>query len=300
MSKDDDASPMDFRVEARKHLAQAKTWMEAEDGLIYAALHLRMAIESLTYDRTHTYREFLPPEQIAAWQPRRVLEALLEIDPRLNTGASLYMGIESVPGQPAAHVQPVGTENVLSLKTIRRHYDALGSLLHTPTLKQLREGTEANQGSLRKRCGEIIEAVTAVLSSTLFNLTMGVPIEFDCRRCGTTIHRKRPVGPFDYAITCVECRAQYGITGENDTANIRPLNSVIHCLSEGCDAPYLLWHVDVKPGFSWKCEKCGAIHEIRSAIITPEHLRSGEGLKPAVLIYAVSEDSAEECSSENT
>jgi len=83
MSKEHDRQPISELKPGNTSPTRRNGW-RSKDGLVYAALHLRMAIESLTYERTQAYREFLPPENIAAWQPRRVLEALLEIDPRIG------------------------------------------------------------------------------------------------------------------------------------------------------------------------------------------------------------------------
>jgi hypothetical protein len=72
----------DYRNDARRELARAKDELASagDERLKYAALELRMAMESLTYDRALAYKDEFPPAEYQAWQPRKVMALLLEID----------------------------------------------------------------------------------------------------------------------------------------------------------------------------------------------------------------------------
>ena len=74
---------MNYRNEARRALQRANDHLD-DPGISrgrYAALELRMALESLVYERADSYREELPGRALYTWQPGKLLKMLLEIDP---------------------------------------------------------------------------------------------------------------------------------------------------------------------------------------------------------------------------
>lgn len=72
----------DYRSVARQATERAKSLLATanDDQLRYAALELRFAMEALTYDRAQAYAKEIPPEEMATWQPDKVMKVLLEID----------------------------------------------------------------------------------------------------------------------------------------------------------------------------------------------------------------------------
>ena len=130
----------DFRTQVRLAVARAKqqsdTASPSPEALLYAALDVRMAMEALTYERAQVYSEELPASVYETWQPRKLMRQLLDLDPNADQGGTLSIGQEE-NGQPAKVMTIMGTEKVLSMAAIKRHYDALGSYLHTPTLAQI-------------------------------------------------------------------------------------------------------------------------------------------------------------------
>jgi len=93
---------MTYRNDARAAQKRARTELDAGDDerLKYAALELREAMEALTYDRAATYNAELPTAAYDTWQPRKVMELLLEIDPNADKDSSLAVGLEETPGIP--------------------------------------------------------------------------------------------------------------------------------------------------------------------------------------------------------
>jgi hypothetical protein len=67
----------------RDHLRAAKELVQARDlpSLRYACLELRFCIEALCYDVLPHYEAELPFDAVGKWQPRKVVEALLDVDP---------------------------------------------------------------------------------------------------------------------------------------------------------------------------------------------------------------------------
>src|SRR5262245_33582340 len=124
-------SKTNFRNIARVRLEQAKAELASQDEqrVTYAALDLRMAIEGLTYDRAQAFREDIPPSEYGTWQPRKVMQLLLDIDPLADQTVIFSVGVEPLPGTRAQEMHCLGTDRVFNLKSIREHYDALGSFL---------------------------------------------------------------------------------------------------------------------------------------------------------------------------
>lgn len=260
-----------FRSRARESLAAAQLEIasEEESRLPYAALRLRMALEALAYERAHAYRKFLAPDQCEAWQPKQVMETLLAIDPNADKGGTLAMGLEEVSGEPAKEMTVVGTENVLSLETILAHYNALGSFLHMPTIKQLRQGRKHDMGKLRRRCNELAEAVQKTLSSGIYNITMSFEVEFNCARCQERNTRRVPWAPYNFDTWCSKCRAPHVIAGTPEGGTITPQAKSWSCCTEGCKGRAPLWPDEVKQGATWKCPQCGVGH-ILALVCRPE------------------------------
>lgn len=99
-----------FRNEARRALERAKAELETmrQDRLKYAALELRMAMEALTYDRANAYKAEIPPSEYEAWQPRKVMLLLLDIDPDADKNSAISVGAEKEPGKPAKDMNFLG------------------------------------------------------------------------------------------------------------------------------------------------------------------------------------------------
>jgi hypothetical protein len=149
-----------FRHEARQALERARVELGTGDDarLKCVALELRMAMEALTYDRAQAFAAELPPTEYDTWQPKKLLQLLLEINPLADKDSMLSFGVEEEYGVPTPVMQPLGSEKVLNLATLKRHYDALGNHLHMPTIKQIAAGKGPDAIKLRKRCEEIVDS----------------------------------------------------------------------------------------------------------------------------------------------
>ncbi len=110
-----------------------------------------MAMECLTYDRALAYKDEFPPNEYDTWQPKKVMAVLLEIDPDADKDSSLAIGSEEIPSVPASSLQSLGSEKVLSMRVLQKHYDALGSYLHVQSLKQASSGVHLDFSKMRAR-----------------------------------------------------------------------------------------------------------------------------------------------------
>lgn len=259
-----------YRNDARQAVEKAKNELASgdDDRVKYAALELRLALESLAYDKMQTYKDEIPPELYETWQPRKVLSYLAEIDPHAQMEMSISAGIEDAHGQPPPEMKHIGVEKPLTVKNLKDHYDAIGNKLHSPTLKQLREGNISGPASLRERCENVVTILDRVLSSIVYNVNLGVFSSMECQRCNATIRRRMsPESDEPVIAKCYNCGADYTITDKDDgqvlwSANTREIN----CPANDCDEKIALWPDEIKPGFSWTCKGCDEKYAIGMTI----------------------------------
>lgn len=252
---------MDYRQTAVKHCKTAKTLLssETDDDLLLAALKLRMALESITYDRSKGFAEDLGPDAVKTWQPKKLMERMLEVDPQADSDATLSFGVEPSLGETPASMHLLGTDHVLDLRTLKKHYDALGSYLHTPTFAQLEQGQGHDFAKLRQRCEMIVQALETSLSSKVWNSALAIRGEIDCDFCGSVLRRRLPKDRTERVVQCWSCPASY-LMSETEDQKVRfaPQQVRITCPQEGCGEASYIWERNVEPGNSWKCQNCGS------------------------------------------
>ena len=259
---------MDYRNLARTHLKYAEDELatELDHRLKYAALELRMAMEALTYDRALAYEDF-PPREYETWQPRKVMSILLEVDPMADKDSAVAAGIEEQYGVRASKMDSLGSEKVLGMDTLKKHYDALGSFLHMPSMKDVREGKSLDFNKIRTRCEDIAVFIDQVLSSPIFNVNAGNFSTLDCIECGQPIRKRIPFGQKEVIAECYQCKSTYSIADEgNGKANWTPNQYKLKCAKDGCVQTIKVWKQVLKEGYSWKCNKCNSKNALVLAV----------------------------------
>jgi hypothetical protein len=264
---------LNYRHVARNALGRAKQQLENIDGddhpLRYAALELRLALESIIYERAESYKEELSGKKLSTWQPKKLLSLLIEIDHSADKSSILSFGLEEEYGKPAKIMKSLGKERVLSLSEIKKYYDRLGSYLHTPTLDQVALGKGATPVGIRTRCIEVTEILEQVLASPIFNVNFNVTSTITCGKCGTKIVRRiPPVGGVKSIIAkCIECSACYSLaTMENDQIEWKPLVRDVKCATPSCNSKISLWESEIEVGTCWTCVGCNAKNQIVLAV----------------------------------
>ena len=223
----------------------------------YAALELRMAMEALTYDRALAYKDEFPPNEYATWQPRKLMSVLLDIDPMADQDSSLRFGVQEKYSVPAPAMRSLGSEKVLNMATLKKHYDALGSYLHVQSMKQVRTGKLLDFGKMRSRCETIAVIVREVLSSSVFNITLGSFSTLPCMECGKPIRKRLPHGQSEVGAECYECDASYTLVGKG-TGQVewKPHQQEVECANNGCDRKIIVWLREIAIREFWTCPDC--------------------------------------------
>ncbi|QNM95543.1 hypothetical protein [Chitinimonas koreensis] len=251
---------IDYRGYARKSLQQAQQELQGNDDvrLRSAALQLRMAMEALTYDRMQIYADEISPEEYLTWQPKRVMELLLEIDAGADKDSSLALGVEEVYGVLSKEMQFLGTEKVLNMVTIKKHYDAMGSYLHMPTPKQMQEGRKFDADKLRARCLQIAEGLEEVLASRISNIRFATWSQTSCVYCHKTMRKRAPIDKEPVSTKCFECGALYRMFLVNERqVRWEPQETDVSCPTSGCAHTFVIGNHEIKLGAKWGCPKCG-------------------------------------------
>jgi hypothetical protein len=256
---------IDYRYRARGALERARGELASndEERLPYAVLELRFAMEAITYDRAQAFKADLPYEEYRTWQPRKLVAVLAGIDPSIMRTSTIRMGEEDQLGVRSTKMKTVGTDFVLTAEDIKDHYDALGGGLHIPTMAQFQEDKLPDPVTVRSRCNEIVSIVDRVLSSRVWNSTLGVSSHIDCFRCKNPMRRRMPHGVKSLKAECFECKAQYTVEEEDDGKVLwTPVMDDAPCANRDCMGTMSLWPDEMKPGTYWTCTECGVVSEI--------------------------------------
>jgi len=202
---------INFRHRAREHFIAATELMETGDDnlLLPLALRLRMAIECLTYELLQSHQDEVDDGTMETWQPGRLIRELKEIDAGIESDRSISIGVEDVSGEPAKKMRSLGTDGRLTASWINKHWNALGSFLHEPTIKQHKDGKVFNAASARAKIAEISVEIDRVLASTLFATNIKVKVSVNCE-CGFTIARREELLKRDGQVVCASCKAIWG------------------------------------------------------------------------------------------
>lgn len=265
---------VNFRQMARDALARAQAEMasESEDRLPYAALELRKSMEALIYDRAQDYEEELPPSVHDLWQPSKLLDLLLKLEPDLNQELEVSIGatpyVEGVEPQWIS----LGSQKVLTLKNLKEHYSALGSFLHMPTLKQLNAGKGQDFERLGKRCTLLVGLISEVLASKLHKLKLNAHAKQQCTNCNAIIVQLMKFNGTEVHGAC-ECGNEYWVTPTGPTTWDWEFKTFpLLCSVCGVESRYLT--CDAKIGNKLKCGSCKSIAEVRLGAVLVER---GEG-----------------------
>lgn len=260
---------INYRNIARKHLkfAQNELGEKLDQRLKYAALELRMAMEALTYDRALAYKDEFPPNEYETWQPRKVMFVLLEIDPMADKDSSVAYSEETKCGASESKKISLGSEKVLNMKVLKKHYDALGSYLHIQSMKQAQAGAVLDFDKLRVRLEEIANYVNGVLSSPIFNITLGNFARLDCMECGTPIRKRIPSDMQEFSAECYSCKATYTIrNNRNGEVDWELHQHEIECANPNCHKKIVVLRHELEVGRQWECPSCNGKNTLVLAV----------------------------------
>lgn len=197
------------------HTLRAQEHLDSGDPhrLRYASLELRLALERIAYQKLQLRLDDISSAEIAAWQPRRVMDTLMElVDPHIARDAELRMGERPGGGDPATDTfTPVGKVKGIDPKRIGKHWQKLGYFLHMekPARKDERP-REPDSEKLGAFIRDVIAYVTET-TATAFDLHFSEKVKLKCGSCNHMIVRNAAVLHADTVVQCQnpECDESY-------------------------------------------------------------------------------------------
>jgi hypothetical protein len=195
-------------------LRKAEPLIEAGDvdSLRYATLQLRMAIEYLFYELVPLYRQELPDDILtAAWQPQRILDALLECDPHADKDGRIAIGPSEGIGEPG-WADFMMESKAPNKKLLKKHYHRLGFYLHAP-VDLVDPSLEKWRNELEKAAASLSEFKSGQVLSNFRKL-----IDFECVVCKRMIYRNKLGVEATGEMQCLnpECKATYDVRLEGE------------------------------------------------------------------------------------
>ncbi len=199
------------------------------ESLRYACLEMRYCIEAICYEKASLYKNQLSESEIKTWQPKKLIEILLEFDPNVNDSHNLRMWSENEDGSKDQLVFS-GHHKALPTSILRKHYNKLGSYLHTPTIsKKNKTSTQQKSEELKKYLELIILPIEESTKSTCIS-NFAVTVSTHCQKCGELLIRNCEKVKKDPLVVCpnINCRAEYDVAINNDgsTWQLRQLNLI--------------------------------------------------------------------------
>ena len=101
--------------------------------------------------------------------------------------------------------------------------------------------------------------VREVLSSSVFNITLGSFATLPCMECGQPIRKRLPHGQSEASAKCYEyeCDASYMLVDKgNGQIEWKPHQQEVECVNNGCERKIIVWLREIAIGKSWICLDC--------------------------------------------
>lgn len=235
------------------HIAAARNLMTAGDeaSLRYAALEIRMAIELMFYKLLPSYKEELPDELLKHWQPKKIIDALIECDPYIEHDYTMTMAAERPDGShgPALHV---GRYKAVNRKLLRQYYHKIGSYLHAPMTETRPDLPKMHSflNSAATRVEEYCRETTLISNFGIFHTVSCV--------CGRKIKRNAHALKSKSYIVCPDesCGAVFDLIEDSENGAIWKIRETEY-ICPNCKTSNFLGSHLIESGVTFTCVECG-------------------------------------------
>lgn len=160
----------DYLDRAKQYLA-----VSDENSLRHACLEIRLAIESIVYQKLAQIGETLPPKIIRTWQPPTAISMLVRFEQGADKDKTLSLGL-GPDGQPIAT-----SDYRMFSKQWLKAYHKLGSYLHSRALLDVGKSID------RDAITQILQEVERVASADMI-ISVNRINTFECAACGGNMY----------------------------------------------------------------------------------------------------------------
>jgi hypothetical protein len=236
--------------------------LEAGDvrSLRYAALEMRMAIEQLFYALLPHYRDELPDDIVKQWQPRQIIDALIDCNPFIESHQQITIGPSGGGGG-----EPIfkGTYKPVTRKLLRQYYHRLGSYLHASP-----DGSLINEAKLRATIAGALERVDEHCRETTVIANVGVFITVNCV-CGREIRRNFLALSVNQSVRCPDprCGAIFDLVAMGAPMQTTWSLRRQPYLCPSCNGETPIGQHEIRAGAQITCEKCQAAAVLRVGFV---------------------------------
>lgn len=238
----------------KKYFAKSKELLATgeDDDVIYACLELRKCLECYAYETLKFYLKEVPLKAVESWQPDKVVRELVAIDSTVNYTAVVTM--RSADADEAGPPLFVGTDRRIPADYLRKIYNALGNVLHVPTIRQLERGARTAEEA-RKRANEVSEVVAELVKPGITAYFAKGLHHFTCHDCGAPIARRAEFLLQGKTAECGNCGLPYDVEVlEDEKVWIEPREVRWQCPK--CNEPRKIWANKAVNGADVTCPEC--------------------------------------------
>jgi hypothetical protein len=244
------------------HIQRARHFIEAggDAELRYAALELRLAIESIVYEKLRLYAPRLPATVLDKWQPPQAMKALVQLEPRASREFRLRIAAEPAPGVAGTEWHYLGEHRTFEPGWLRANYHKLGSFLHAASPRQNASSVDGDPNKLRSTMLSILQEIERVAASQIDG-TLAAVIEFQCAACDRMVFCNEEGTRETGRATCLDasCAAEHHARFAEDGSVTFYLDATeFECVS--CKHPTPIENRKLSVGYEFKCEACEAPH----------------------------------------
>lgn len=143
-------------------------------------MELRFCLEIIAYRQLQEYGEEIPGEIVGQWKPDQIIKLLASFSPGSDQDCELSVGSHNSSDSIPERWSSGGESKAIPWGVFRKHYQKLGSYLHAPMKKELR-----NKVVRKDALDKMISDIEHILSSTII-LAYKRTINAVCD-CGKTI-----------------------------------------------------------------------------------------------------------------
>lgn len=220
------------------HLERARRFLDSgdRDDLRSACLELRFALERVAYQKLQLRLDKISFREIGAWQPRRVMDRLMDlVDNRLTRDSELRIASDDSDAKDTEReFLTLGVNKGVNPKNLGKYWHKLGSYLHVSVPKKKGERPqEPDELELREFLDSVFQYVENI-TNTQFDVHFSQNVTFSCKKCGQSIVRNSE------------------ILNEGD---------VVQCQNDNCNASYIAHETDGNFTFEryqlyFECKNC--------------------------------------------
>ncbi|PBB92130.1 hypothetical protein CK215_14490 [Mesorhizobium sp. WSM3864] len=249
-----------YRHAAREHFVKAEALLATGDDEVirYAALELRLTIESLCYGLLVAYRNEIPKSGLRHWTPKQVLDELLQADPRATSDVAIRSARQDA-GPP--RFKSLGTERRFSVKWANKNHNALSrGALHVPSVQQTIDGAGFSPSKLRDTCTGVATKLREVIASPIWHVNLAQFYSFACD-CGFEIKRRSDLVKSGDRLVCSDCGRTYDVLSAGETILVEKSKVRWECF--GCNETVAFDELELTDHVTTNCPKCGRAAELR-------------------------------------